>query len=111
MIGILKNNGMVALTGALGVACVSLAIAVVAADRSVERSQAATVFVAGLLILGGLVAMHRSVRGSRAAVALGTIVPGALLAWTIIAPITSLAILIWLVARRQPRRGLPEPAV
>ena len=110
MIELLKNNGMAALTGALGVACVSLAIAVVAADGSVERSQAATLFVAGLLILGGLVAMHRSVRGGRAAVALGTIVPGALLVWTIVVPIISLAILVWLVAGRQPRQ-LPGPAV
>ena len=75
MIGLLKKHGMVALTVAFGVTMTSLAVAV-AAFGDVERLQAALLFVAGLLVLGGVVAMHRGLRGGRPAVALGAIVPG-----------------------------------
>ena len=108
VIGLLKNNGMAIFTGTLGIACAAAATA--GASGKVDGAQVATLFVASLLILGGLLAMHQGVRGGRVAVGLGTIVPGALLVWTIVAPVTSLAILIWLVAGRQPRR-VPGPAV
>lgn len=109
MIGLLKKHGMVALTVALGVMTASLAI-VGEAFGDVERSQVAALFVAGLLILGGLVAMRSGLRGGRMAVALGAIVPGMLLVWTIIVPIITLAILIWLFAGREPRRAPVQPA-
>lgn len=104
VIGLLKKHGMVALTVALGAMTASLAI-VGEAFGEVERSQVAALFVAGLLILGGLVAMRGGLRGGRIAVALGAIVPGMLLVWTIIMPIITLAILVWLYAGRRPRQA------
>ena len=112
MNGALKNNGMVALTGALGIA--SIVLATVAALGSVGDGagplQVATLLAAGFLVLGGLLAMHRGLRGGRVAVALGTIVPGALLVWTVFMPLVAFGILIWLFARRDPQRD-PVPTV
>lgn len=109
VIDLLKKHGMMALTGALGVLTISLAIAAAAFD-DIEPSQVAILFVAGLLILGGLVAMRRGLRGGRTAVALGAIVPGALLVWTVILPIVTLAVLIWLFAGRRPHPAPAQPA-
>lgn len=109
MIELLKSYGMVALTGALGVATTSLAIAV-AIFGDAEHLQAALLFVAGLLMQGGLVAMRRGLRGGRIAVALGTIVPGLAGAWTVILPIVTLAILIWLFGGFELRRAPVQQA-
>jgi hypothetical protein len=109
MIGLLKRHGMMALTVALGVLTISLAIAA-AAFGDVQRSQVAAMLVAGLVLLGGLVAMRRGLRGGRTAVALGAIVPGALLVWTVILPIVTLAVLIWLFAGRRPHPAPAQPA-
>lgn len=109
VIGLLKRHGMAALTAALGAMTASLAI-VGEAFGDVERSQVAALFVAGLLILGGQAAMRGYLRGGRIAVALGAIVPGMLLVWTIIMPIITLAILIWLYAGREPERAPVQPA-
>ena len=70
----------------------------------------ATFFAAGILILGGLIAMRRGLRGGRTAVALGSIAPGIVFYWMIIAPIITLAILVWLYAGRQPGRAPVQPA-
>lgn len=113
MIGLLKNNGMVALTGALGVTTTSLAIgAAVFGDVEAAggRWLVAIFFLAGPLILGGLIAVRRGLRGGRLAVALGTIVPGIGFYWTVIMPIVTLAILIWLFGGFQLRRSPVQPA-
>jgi hypothetical protein len=61
-------------------------------------------------MLGGMIAMHRSVRGGRPTVALGETVPGLLLVWAVVAPMVSLVILVWLVGGRQLRRVPVQPA-
>ena len=109
MARLMKNYGMVALTLALGVFTISISIGVVAFGTG-GHWQAATLFVAGLLMLGGLIAVRSGLRGGRPAVALGATVPGLLGVWTVIVPIVTLAILIWLYAGRQPRRAPAQPA-
>jgi hypothetical protein len=109
MFGLFKSYGMIALTLALGVATISLAI-LGEAVGDIERSQVATLLVAGLLILGGMAVMRRGVRGGRIAVALGAIVPGLLMIWTVIMPIVTLAILFWLLDGRQVRQAPTQPA-
>jgi hypothetical protein len=103
MARLMKSYGMVALTLALGVFTISISIGVMAFDGG-RRWQAAILFVAGLLMLGGLLAVRSGLGGGRPAVALGAIVPGLLGVWTVILPIVSLAILIWLYAPSQLRR-------
>ena len=103
MARLMKSYGMVALTLALGVFTISISIGVMAFDGG-RRWQAAMLFVAGLLILGGLVAMRSGLRGGRTAVALGAIAPGLVGVWTVILPIVTLAVLIWLYAPSQLRR-------
>ena len=109
MARLMKNYGMVALTLALGVFTISISIGAVAFDAG-ARWQAATLFVAGLLMLGGLIAVRSGLRGGRPAVALGAIVPGLLGVWTVVLPIVTLAILIWLYAPSQLRREPIQPA-
>jgi hypothetical protein len=109
MIELLKKHGMTALTVAFGVATTVLAVTV-AAFRDVEQLQAAILFVGGLLVLGGMAAMRRGLRGGRPAVAIGAIVPALLLVWTVVVPIVSLVILVWLFAGRQPERAPIQPA-
>ncbi len=109
MTRLMKNYGMVVLTLALGIVTISISVGVMAFDDG-KRLQGAILFVAGLLLLGGLVAVRRGLRGGRAAVALGAIVPGLLGIWTIILPIVTLAILAWLYAGREPRRSPAQPA-
>lgn len=109
MIELLKKHGMAALTVAFGVTMTSLAVAVTAFG-DVERLQTALLFAAGLLVLGGVVAMHRGLRGGRPAVALGAIVAGLMLVWSVVTPIVSLVILVWLVAGRQTARAPMQPA-
>ena len=100
------NSGMVALTSVIGFGTVALGIMVTFFDG--ERAQGGLLVVAGLLILGGLVAMHRGVRGARGIVALGTIVPATLGVWTVILPLVAIAIFAWLIISR--RGGEPQPA-
>ena len=69
------------------------------------RATLGLLFVAGLLALGGVIAMHRGLRGGRPAVALGAIVPGLMLVWSIVMPIVSLVIPVWVFAGRQPERA------
>lgn len=109
MMELLKKHGMTALTVVFGVTMTSLAIAVTAYG-DVERAQTALLFAAGLLVLGGMVAVHRGVRGGRPAIAVGVIVAGLMLVWTVVTPIVSLVILVWLVAGRQPARAPIQPA-
>ena len=109
MTRLMKSYGMVALTLALGVFTISLSIGVMAFDGG-RRWQAAILLVAGLLMLGGLLAVRSGVAGGRPAVALGAIVPGLLGVWTVILPIVSLAILVWLYAPSQLRREPLRPA-
>jgi hypothetical protein len=109
MARLMKNYGMIALTVALGVFTISIAIGAVAFS-GVERWQAAILFVAGLLMLGGLIAIRSGLRSGRPAVALGAIVPGLLGVWTVILPLVTLAVLIWLYAPSQLRREPIRPA-
>jgi hypothetical protein len=109
MARLMKNYGMVVLTLALGVFTISISIGVMAFDGG-RRWQGAILFVAGLLMLGGLIAVRNGLRGGRPAVALGAIVPGLLGVWTVILPIVTLAILIWLYAPSQLRREPLRPA-
>jgi hypothetical protein len=109
MMQLLQKHGMAALTVAFGVTMTSLAVALTAVG-DVERSQCAILFVAGLLVLGGMIAVHRGLRGGRPAVALGAIVAGLMLVWSVVTPIVSLVILVWLVAGRQPARAPIQPA-
>jgi hypothetical protein len=109
MARLMKSYGMVALTLALAVSTISISIGVMAFDGG-RRWQAAILLVAGLLILGGLLAVRRGLGTGRPAVALGAIVPGLLGVWTVILPIVSLAILIWLYAPSQLRREPMRPA-
>jgi len=101
------NSGMVALTSVVGIGAVALGIAGTAFS-DVERAQGGLIVVAGLLILGGLVAMRRGVRGARGIVAVGTIVPAALTIWTIVTPLIAIAICAWLLV--SARAGEPQPA-
>ena len=64
----------------------------------------------GLLILGGLIAMHRGIRGGRVAVALGAIGTGMMTLWLVLPTIATVAILIWLYATRDVRQVPPLPA-
>ena len=109
MARLMKNYGMVALTLALALLTISISIGVVAFDDG-KRWQAAILFVGGLLMLGGLIAVRSGFRGGRPAVALGAIVPGLLGVWTVVLPIVTLAILIWLYAPSQLRREPIQPA-
>ncbi len=109
MARLMKNYGMVALTLALGVFAISISIGVFALDGD-RRMQGAILFVAGILMLGGLIAIRSGVRGGRPAIALGAIVAGLLGVWTVILPIVALAILIWLYAPSQLRREPVRPA-
>jgi hypothetical protein len=109
MIGLLKQNGMFAFAGAFGVTVASLAV-VIASVGDVELLQTAIMFVAGLLVVVGLVAVRRGLPGGRPAVALGAIVPGLLLVWTVVMPIVSLTILIWLYGGSRARTGPARPA-
>ena len=107
MARLIKNYGMVALTLALGGFTISIGVLAFGAG---ERLQAATLLIAGILMLGGLIAVRSSLRGGRPAVALGAIVPGLLGVWTVVLPIVTLAILIWLYAPSQLRREPIQPA-
>lgn len=109
MARLMKNYGMVALTLALALFTISISIGVVAFDDG-KRWQAAILFVGGILMLGGLIAVRSGLRGGRPAVALGAIVPGLLGVWTVVLPIVTLAILIWLYAPSQLRREPIQPA-
>lgn len=109
MTRLMKNYGMVVLTLALGVFTISISIGVMAFDDG-RRLQGAILFVAGLLLLGGLIAVQSGLRGGRPAVALGAIVPGLLGVWTVILPIVTLAILIWLFAPSRLHREPMQPA-
>ncbi len=109
MARLMKNYGMVVLTLALGAFTISISIGVMAFDGG-RRLQGAILFVAGLLMLGGLIAVRNRLRGGRPAVALGAIVPGVLGVWTVILPIVTLAILVWLYAPSQLRREPLRPA-
>lgn len=107
MIEPLKKYGMVALAIALAVWAITV-VPILAG--SAEWLQGALSIGFGLLILGGLIAMHRGLRGGRAAVAVGALFTGLLVVWLVIPAIVAVAIVIWLVATRDLERAPPHPA-
>jgi hypothetical protein len=64
----------------------------------------------GLLILGGLVAVHRGLRGGRVAVAVGAVGTGLIAVWLVLPAMAAVAIVIWLYATRDGRQAPPLPA-
>ncbi len=109
MTRLLKNYGMVALTVALGIFTIAVSIGVITFGDG-KGLQGAILLVGGVLMLGGLFAVRSGLPGGRPAVALGVIAPGLLGIWTIVLPIVSLVILIWLYAPSQLRREPVRPA-
>ncbi len=107
MIDLLKKYGMIALAVALAVWAITV-VPVLAG--SAERLQGAFSIGFGLLILCGLIAMHRGVRGGRAAVAVGSLLTGFLVVWLVVPAIAAVAIVIWLYATRNLARVPPQPA-
>ena len=100
------NSAMIALTSVVGIAAVALGIALTTFGDG-EQAQGGLIVVAGFVILGGLVAMSRGVRGARGIVAVGTIVPAALTIWSIVTPLIAIAICAWLLV--SARAGAPRP--
>ena len=107
MIDLVKKHGLMALAVALGVWAAAVVPILIGSDDSI---QVAVSVVFGLLILGGLILMHRGVRGARLAVAAGAIGTGLLTVWLVLPPIAAVAVVIWLVATRESRQPLPQPA-
>ena len=114
MIGLLKKHGMVSLTVALGVWATTVVPILVALDDEATSGdrwlQGAVSFALGLLILGGLIAMRRGLRGGRTAVALGAIGTGILVIWLVIPAVAAVAILVWLYVPRRLRQAPAQPA-
>lgn len=114
MIGLLKKHGMVALTVALGVWATTVVPVLVLLDDTADGGAyslyGAGSIAFGLLILGGLVAMRRGLRGGRTALALGAIATGIVVWWFVIPAITAVAILVWLYVPRRVRRAPVQPA-
>lgn len=112
MIGLLKKHGMVALTVALGVWAISMPV-VVAFDHEADVGwrwlYGGVSFGFGLLILGGLIARRRGLRGGGTVLALGVIGTGFWWAWLVIPPIVAVAILAWLYVPRLLRRAPAQP--
>lgn len=114
MIGLLKKHGMVALTVALGAWATAGLPIVVGFDDTTDAGAywlyGAGSFAFGLLILGGLIAMRRGLRGGRTAVALGAIATGIVVWWLVIPAVAAVAILVWLYVPRRLRRAPAQPA-
>jgi hypothetical protein len=106
MIELLKKYGMVALAVALSVWAITVVPVLAGSD---EWLQGAVSIGFGLLILGGLTAMHRGLRGGRAAVAVGALLTGLLVVWLVIPAIAAVAIVIWLLATRDLEQVPPHP--
>jgi len=104
---LLKKHGMVALAVALGVWATTVVPILVGSDDWLQVGVSVSF---GLLILGGLIAMHRGLRGGRVAVALGAIGTGMMTLWLVVPTIATVAILIWLYATRDVRQVPPLPA-
>ena len=102
-----KKQGLIGLAVALGVWAAAVVPMLIGSDDSV---QVVVSVVFGLLILGGLVLMHRGVRGARLAVAAGAVGTGLMTLWLVLPPIAAVAVVIWLYATRKSRHPLPEPA-
>ena len=102
------NSAMIALTSVVGIAAVALGIALTAFGDG-EQAQGGLIVVAGFVILGGLVAMSRGVRGARGIVAVGTIVPAALTIWSIVTPLIAIAICAWLLVSARASAPRPVP--
>jgi len=107
MIELLKKYGMAALAVALAVWAITV---VPLLAGSPDRLQGALSIGFGLLILGGLVAMRRGLRGGRVAVAVGALFTGFLVVWLVIPAIAAIAIVIWLLATRDLEHVPPQPA-
>jgi hypothetical protein len=104
---LLKKHGMVALAVALGVWSIAVAPILIGSD---DRTQVIVSISFGLLLLGGLVALHRGLRGARAAIAVGAIGAGLLAIWLVLPAVAGVAILIWLYETRESRQAPPQPA-
>ncbi len=107
MIELLTKFGMVALSVALAVWAITV---VPLLAGSAEPLQGALSIGFGVLILGGLVAVHRGLRGGRVAVAVGALFCGFLVVWLVIPAIAAIAIVIWLLATRDLERVPPQTA-
>jgi hypothetical protein len=108
MVALLKKYGMVALAVALGVWATTIGVVLVVSGD--DRAQGAVAISLGLLILGGLAAMHRGLRGARATIAVGAVGAGLISVWVVIPPIAAVAILVWLYETRELRQVPPQPA-
>jgi VIT1/CCC1 family predicted Fe2+/Mn2+ transporter len=107
MTELLKKHGMTALAIALGVWATTVVPILIGSD---DRLQAAVSVAFGLLILGGLVAVHRGLRGGRVAVAVGAVGTGLIAVWLVLPAMAAVAIVIWLYATRDGRQAPPLPA-
>jgi VIT1/CCC1 family predicted Fe2+/Mn2+ transporter len=104
----LKKNGMVALAVGLGVWAVAVVPVLVGSE---DWLQVAVSVFFGLLILGGLVAVHRGLTGGRLAVSIGAIGTGLLVVWLVVPAVIAIAIVIWLYATRKVQPATPpQPA-
>ena len=103
----LKKTGMIALAVALGVWAVAVVPVLIGSE---DWPQVAVSVFFGLLILGGLVAIHRGLTGGRLAVSVGAIGTGLLAAWLVVPAIVAIAIVIWLYATRKAPPPPPQPA-
>jgi hypothetical protein len=101
------KHGMVALAVALGGWATIVVPILIGSD---DWLQAAASVALGFLILGGLVAVRRGLRGGRVAVAVGAIGTGLIAVWLVVPALAAVAIVIWLFATRDGRGAPPLPA-